>query len=55
MVLDQALEVIANLQQGMQQGKLEIARNMLREGMTATTIAKVTGLPRKQLATLLKK
>ncbi len=46
-------------QEGRQEGgvskALEIARNMLREGMTATTIAKVTGLPRKQLATLLKK
>ncbi len=42
-------------QQGMQQGKLETARNMLREGIPATTITKVTGLSRQKLTALLKK
>ncbi len=39
-------------QQGMQQGKLETARNMLREGIPATTITKVTGLSRQKLTEL---
>ena len=44
------------MQQGMQQGELskavEIARNMLSEGIPSTTIAKVTHLPKQQIQEL---
>ncbi|MEM7494764.1 MAG: hypothetical protein AAF471_01190 [Myxococcota bacterium] len=47
---------LMGLQQGLQKGKLErsaeIARNMLREGIPAATIARVTGLPRHELTAL---
>ncbi|MEM7495008.1 MAG: hypothetical protein AAF471_02485 [Myxococcota bacterium] len=40
------------LKEGLERGKLETARNMLREGIPTATIVRVTGLTRQKLAAL---
>ncbi len=41
------------LQQGLQQKSIEIAKNLLSEGMTITFISKITGLSEEEVALLI--
>mgnify|MGYP001254971748 CR=1 FL=1 len=37
------------LEKGLEKGKLEVARNAIKEGMELDLIAKLTGLPKKEI------
>jgi predicted transposase/invertase (TIGR01784 family) len=37
------------LKEGLEKGKLEVARNAIKEGMELNLIAKLTGLPKKEI------
>ncbi|MBN9412638.1 MAG: hypothetical protein J0H12_01755 [Candidatus Paracaedimonas acanthamoebae] len=41
------------LQQGLEKGRLEVARSMLLEGINKQTVVKVTGLSEEDLSQLL--
>lgn len=43
------------LKEGLEKGKLETARNMLRKGMSVATITEVTALSRQKLTALRRK
>ena len=43
---------LEGIQKGIQKGRLEVVRNMLDNKMDASLIAKVTGLPKKEIQKL---